>query len=264
YLLRDDEHKSVYALWAVNYEGLSSTLRDDTESYLDLTAEIAWELVVKPYLEKLANLSPEKATRYDMSYAGLLPGSSHAGRRYLLSLDEQSGATQIYVDGTRFYIIAAWGAQNNAENVERFLKSFTLNTPAPQQAADEATGVSYGPGRSSNESVSGSAAKEAAQATDDNRTFKASGVTRKANLTSKPEPSYTEGARKFGVTGTVRLRLVLSASGTVSGITPITRLPHGLTREAVEAARRISFIPAEKDGRRVSQYVTIEYNFNLY
>jgi outer membrane biosynthesis protein TonB len=44
----------------------------------------------------------------------------------------------------------------------------------------------------------------------------------------------------------------------------VSRLPDGLTEKAIEAARRISFTPAEKDGRKVSQYVTIEYNFNIY
>jgi TonB family protein len=99
---------------------------------------------------------------------------------------------------------------------------------------------------------------------DYSRTFNPREVTRKANITSKPEPLYTEEARKNQVTGTVRLRLILGASGSVSGITPLTRLPDGLTEKAIEAARRIAFTPAEKDGRKVSQYVTIEYNFNIY
>ena len=100
--------------------------------------------------------------------------------------------------------------------------------------------------------------------TDYNRTFKAGEVTRKANIISKPEPLYTEEARKNQVTGTVRLRVILNASGSVTGISPISRLPDGLTEKAIEAARRISFTPAEKDGRKVSQYVQIEYNFNIY
>ena len=33
---------------------------------------------------------------------------------------------------------------------------------------------------------------------------------------------------------------------------------------ATEAARAIRFIPAEKDGRRVSQNVSIVYSFNIY
>jgi len=99
---------------------------------------------------------------------------------------------------------------------------------------------------------------------DYTKTFAPKDVTRKANIISKPEPQYTEEARKNQITGTVRLRLVLGSSGSVSGITPLSRLPDGLTEKAIEAARRISFTPAEKDGRKVSQYVTIEYNFNIY
>jgi TonB family protein len=96
------------------------------------------------------------------------------------------------------------------------------------------------------------------------RTFRVNEVTRRAQIISKPEPLYTEEARRNQVTGTVRLRLILSASGQVSGITPLTKLPDGLTEKAIEAARKINFTPAEKDGRKVSQYVTIEYNFNIY
>jgi TonB family protein len=96
------------------------------------------------------------------------------------------------------------------------------------------------------------------------RTFRVNEVTRKAHITGKPEPLYTEEARKNQVTGTVRLRLVLSATGQVTGITPLTKLPDGLTEKAIEAARKINFTPAEKDGRKVSQWVVIEYNFNIY
>ncbi|MDQ1524581.1 MAG: hypothetical protein QOE47_2505, partial [Pyrinomonadaceae bacterium] len=36
------------------------------------------------------------------------------------------------------------------------------------------------------------------------------------------------------------------------------------TEKANEAERRISIQPAEKDGRKVSQWNVIEYNFNIY
>jgi outer membrane biosynthesis protein TonB len=41
-------------------------------------------------------------------------------------------------------------------------------------------------------------------------------------------------------------------------------LPYGLTTRAVRAARQIRFTPAEKDGKPVSMYIQLEYNFNLY
>jgi outer membrane biosynthesis protein TonB len=37
-----------------------------------------------------------------------------------------------------------------------------------------------------------------------------------------------------------------------------------LTEKAIAAARRIQFSPAMKDGRAVSQYIRVEYNFNIY
>jgi TonB family protein len=89
-------------------------------------------------------------------------------------------------------------------------------------------------------------------------------VTRTATIIHQPEPLYTRTARHNNLTGTVRLRLVLSADGTVRNIVPLTTLPDGLTEQAVEAARNIEFTPASKDGRAVSQYLTVEYNFNIY
>jgi TonB family protein len=89
-------------------------------------------------------------------------------------------------------------------------------------------------------------------------------VTTKARILSKPEPGYTQEARMNQVTGTVLLRAVLSVDGTVQNILTVSALGHGLTEKCIEAARKIKFIPATKDGRRVSQVVKIEYNFNIY
>jgi protein TonB len=88
-------------------------------------------------------------------------------------------------------------------------------------------------------------------------------VDQKAVILSKPQPPYTIEARKKGVAGTVRVRMVLRADGTVSDIKALTNLPYGLTENTIEAARLIRFQPALKDGRAVSQYVTFEYNFGI-
>jgi TonB family protein len=97
-----------------------------------------------------------------------------------------------------------------------------------------------------------------------NRIFKPSEVNSKARILSRPEPQYTEDARKNQVSGTVVLRAVFSSSGQVTNIRTVSGLPHGLTERAMAAARQIRFSPATKDGRPVSQYIQIEYNFNLY
>jgi TonB family protein len=94
--------------------------------------------------------------------------------------------------------------------------------------------------------------------------FKQSQVTRRAVIVLKPSPEYTEEARRKEITGAVVLQAVLTATGRVVNIRTISGLPHGLTENAIRAMRAIYFIPAVKDDKRVSQYIKIEYNFNLY
>jgi len=89
-------------------------------------------------------------------------------------------------------------------------------------------------------------------------------VATKVRLTSKPEPTYTEAARQYQIEGTVVLKAVFSASGIVTNIHIYQTLPLGLTEQAVKAARRIKFVPAVLDGRNVSMWIQLEYNFNLY
>jgi TonB family protein len=100
--------------------------------------------------------------------------------------------------------------------------------------------------------------------TDYNRIFSGKDVTSKARILSKPEPQYTEEARKNQVTGTVVLKAVFSSSGQVTQIRAINGLPNGLTERAIAAARSIKFVPATKDGHPVSMWFQLEYNFNLY
>lgn len=99
---------------------------------------------------------------------------------------------------------------------------------------------------------------------DYSRIFTGKDVTTKARLISKPEPQYTEDARKNQITGTVVLKVVFASSGQVTNIRTVSGLPYGLTDKAIMAARLIKFVPATKDGHQVSMWMQLEYNFNLY
>jgi TonB family protein len=83
-------------------------------------------------------------------------------------------------------------------------------------------------------------------------------VTRRARLKSKPEPEYPASGMGGG---TVVLRAVLSASGKVTNIRTVSGPSREFTEAAVRAARKITFEPAIKDGRYVSQWIQLEYNF---
>lgn len=97
-----------------------------------------------------------------------------------------------------------------------------------------------------------------------NRVYRLPEVTQRALVISKPEALYSEAARRNQIMGTVVLRVVFSMSGEVTNIRALNPLPMGLTENAIAAARRIRFRPATKNGRPVSVYVQLEYNFNIY
>jgi len=87
---------------------------------------------------------------------------------------------------------------------------------------------------------------------DSSTVFTVNHVQLKAKILFKPEPRYTEEARKNLITGTVILKAVLSSSGTVMTIKPISALPFGLTEEAISAARRINYARDKGRARRIT------------
>jgi TonB family protein len=130
-------------------------------------------------------------------------------------------------------------------------------------------GGGIGPGRGGNMGggdyhEGGGGAGGGGGGTDYNKVFSGKDVNTKARVLSKPEPQYTEDARKNQITGTVILRAVFTSSGQVTNISARSGLPFGLTERAIAAARQIKFVPATKDGHAVSMYIQLEYNFNLY
>ena len=85
----------------------------------------------------------------------------------------------------------------------------------------------------------------------------------KAEITAKPDPTYTREARRVGVQGNVVLKVLLLGDGKLDRVRVVRRLPYGLTENAIRAACEIKFKPAMKGGQPVSQWVTIEYAFRL-
>jgi TonB family protein len=93
---------------------------------------------------------------------------------------------------------------------------------------------------------------------------KVANVTSPYKILFKPKATYTDAARTNNVQGSVTLKIVLLASGQVGSITPVTRLPYGLTEQAIAAARQIRFEPKKVNGTPVSTTVTFQYGFNIY
>jgi len=89
-------------------------------------------------------------------------------------------------------------------------------------------------------------------------------VTSPLKIISKPRPGYTDAARTNNVQGSVRLKVTFLASGAIGSVTPVTRLPHGLTEQAIAAAKQIRFEPKKINGVAQSVVVTVDYGFNIY
>lgn len=80
----------------------------------------------------------------------------------------------------------------------------------------------------------------------------------------REKAKYTEIARINYVQGTVVLRAVFAVNGEMQDIRVIRALPDGLTHKAIEAAWKIRFNPATRDGEPVSVRGQLEFTFNLY
>jgi TonB family protein len=98
---------------------------------------------------------------------------------------------------------------------------------------------------------------------DSIKAFQPKEVDVRAVVTARPDPKYTEEARRVGVQGIVVLKVLLSAEGKIDRIRVIRRLPYGLTESAIRAACGIKFTPAQINGQKVSQWATVEYGFSL-
>jgi len=93
--------------------------------------------------------------------------------------------------------------------------------------------------------------------------FAVSKVTTRPQMLARPVPGYTEEARRAQVEGAVRLSVILNSNGTVSDIRVTAGLGYGLNEKAIEAAKALRFVPAQKDGHIVSVRLTLEFKFTL-
>jgi len=80
----------------------------------------------------------------------------------------------------------------------------------------------------------------------------------------KEKANRTQESRDKGISGTVRLRAIFTADGSVKDILVIEGLEAGLSWKAIEAARKIRFNPATKGGQPVPVLSNLEFNFSLY
>lgn len=232
-----------YALWSL--VDTNHDVTRDADSYLDAAADLFWEALLMPARD---NLPEHRRAQVSVAYVKELSGKSIPGREYTLTLGDLRGTAQVYVAAQRLMVLLAMDRPGAAWERERFLGSLSFSPSLqaiPRASHETDMGVGVSPG-------------------SDVGPFRSSEVEQRARVLSKPEPSYTESARKFGITGSIVLRCVFSYEGQTRDCQVIRRLPHGLTEATLRAARAIKFTPAQKNGKPVSTYMQLDYNFNIY
>jgi TonB family protein len=228
-----------------------SILRHVIGAYAEGVAYVVYVFERKQSLDEfIANFRYSSASNFERN----LEVSGVRGKAYVFINDERRGSTYFLATKSRIYVFEAQGSLlgNPDLGIPKFLESIKFGENLWGQVIVNGPGV-----QPSSQPLPGAA-------TDDERPVSGREVTRKTVVVAKPEPTYTDDARQHQVTGTVVLRCVFRSSGAVTNITAMSRLEHGLTEKAIAAAQQIRFIPAVKDGRFVSMYMQLEYNFNLY
>lgn len=179
-----------------------------------------------------------------------LKRNGFSGKQYFAP-DKVPGTVQLFSTGNAIYRFQVFGAPTDDARVQQYFSSVVLGKRTSGIEVSDGVGVPY--------------ESELKTQTDESRAiFVGRLVDRKAVLVIKPEPAYTEVARQKGITGTVVLKVVFTSDGNVVNIITAAGLPYGLTEQAIKAARKIKFVPAVKEGKFVSMWMQLEYNFNLF
>ena len=173
---------------------------------------------------------------WDLSSPRNLDLDGITGKAFVSS--DGRGMVQFFATDDRLYEFRAYGVPLDDTRMTRFFSSLSL------KRKDGSVEVFDGPGSFFD--------------TDIGDVYKGPDVDSKVVIKAKPDPVYTASG---GVRGKVVLRCIFTSKGTVTNIFVIQGLPEGLTESAIEAARKIKFVPAVKDGYPVSMWMQLEYHF---
>lgn len=187
--------------------------------------------------EKTEKSIVDLATERNITVNGFA-GKEYSSTKHFLPFTIQYLATE-----KRLYLFFVAGLRTEDAQTQQFFSSITLGP--------NADGIEVPDGPLYPSEVNGE------------KVFRAKDVEVRARITKKPEPSYTSKAKEERIFGTVFLKVVFSANGRVENIQVVAGLPYGLTEQAIKAAEKIKFVPAMKDGKPVSVWMHLVYNFNL-
>jgi hypothetical protein len=165
----------------------------------------------------------------------------------------------------KYFILHTASENENDPETERFFQSFRL-APAVDDAlsadkekydkslVSESSEIKLSPQTDIYDETPASARTELA--------LKKSTLT-PVSILNKPPAAYSEAARHYEISGQVVLRVTFVANKTIATVTPLRKLPFGLTEQALAAVKDISFNPALDDGKAISVIKPVIYTFSI-
>jgi TonB family protein len=88
-------------------------------------------------------------------------------------------------------------------------------------------------------------------------------ATSQVEIVFKPKPVYTQEARQLQLEGEVLLEVMFGANGELHVNRVVRGLGHGLDEAAVDAANKIKFKPAQRNGTSVDSTAVVHVTFQL-
>jgi len=89
--------------------------------------------------------------------------------------------------------------------------------------------------------------------------YRGNEVDKKLKILDKPEPDFSAKERREHAHQKIILTAIFCGSGDVMKIRVKSGVSDRVNAKAIEAARKIRFTPGEKDGKKVSQWLILEY-----
>ncbi len=175
-------------------------------------------------------------------------------------------------ENRRWFELSAFGYELDKEVVKKFLFSLSLDQTIKGRAIGEGAWAVLGDDLPEGPVVSAeksdgknddSKEREAGKSKSNTAAGAKTDSHRPLLVAFTPLPSLTETARKLGIAGKVRLKITFASNGRISDIYVESGLKYGLTEQAIEAAKKLIFVPAKKDNAFISVTKNLEYRFNL-
>lgn len=213
-------------------------------------------------------IKSEKAAEHNVSIGNF------TASKYSFVDSEDFFQTLVLVKGKkRFYIFHAVGEEKDKPDIERFVSSIKLNpqfieTPdfqkpsekseqLTQNAAGTENGVGSGTGSGNESGFGGGSGTATPKPTIANQNSP-------LRILSTAKPSYTNLARYYSIQGKVLMRVTFLSDGTIGTLTPVTKLPFGLTNSAKKAAKLMRFEPEMRNGTPYTIVKSVEFSFTIF